>query len=193
MSGVKAFVAEILEETELDGQQKKGVFDEENEIVYERAHVLFGLILRLLCGRANITQDYLEEQGKAYRDVLIAEGKLPPKYPVGSLDQEAISRVWKGERLPSSRPQVGIWLDVIENTFNSEKYLEIRKKYKLPVYDLPHDLKVDMYHLAGFGAPDEIVASYKRRLSMIKKGALPRFWNNSKKRAFREKTDELIN
>lgn len=136
-----------------------------SEVICDRAHILFGLILRLLCQRANITQDYLEEAGKAYRDYLIERGYLRPGYVVGALDQGAISRVINGDLWPSY-DQVAIWLHVIEETLKSGRYKQVRKERGLVVYELGEDLKTDLYHLAGFGSPDEIVEAYNKRLHM---------------------------
>lgn len=135
------------------------------EIICDRAHILFGLILRLLCQRANVTQDELEERSRAYRDYLFAKGYLKPGHVLSSLDQAAISRVISGDRWPSY-DQVTIWIRVLEDTFKSDAYKNERKGRGLTIYDLPYDLKVDLFHLAGFGAPGEIVASYERRLHM---------------------------
>lgn len=136
-----------------------------SEIICDRAHILFGLILRLLCQRANVTQDELEERGKAYRDYLFDKGYIKHGHVLGSLDQTIISRVVSGERRPSY-DQVAIWLKVIEDTFKSDMYKNERKLRGLIIYDLPADLKRDLYHLAGFGAPDEIVAAFERRMLM---------------------------
>lgn len=132
-----------------------------SEIICDRAHILFGLILRLLCQRANVTQDELEERGKAYRDYLFIQGYIKPGQVLGSLDQTVISRVVSGERRPSY-DQVAIWLKVLEDTFKSDMYKNERKRRGLTIYDLSSDLKRDLYHLAGFGAPDEIVAAFEK-------------------------------
>jgi hypothetical protein len=136
-----------------------------SEIICDRAHILFGLILRLLCQRANITQDEMEERGKAYRESLLLKGLIKPGYALGALDQATISRVISGDRWPSY-DQVQTWVHIREEGFNSEEYKQVRKRKQLPVYEFPYDLKVDLYHLAGFGAPDEIVAAYEKRLHM---------------------------
>jgi hypothetical protein len=137
-----------------------------SEIICDRAHRLFGLILRLLCQRANVTQDFLEEEGKAYRDYLLLKGYIRPGYALGSLEQDAISRVLSGDRWPSY-DQVHIWLHVIEETLNSEKYKKVRREHGLTIYELEDDLKTDLYHLAGFGSPDEIIAAFEKRIRML--------------------------
>lgn len=139
-----------------------------SEIICDRARILFGLILRLLCQRANITQDELEERGKALKadeEQLILKVHLKLEHVQSGLDQTAISRVVSGERWPSY-DQVTIWLEIIEDTFKSESYKRERKRRGLTIYDLPYDLKVDLFRLAGFGMPDEIVSAYEKRLHM---------------------------
>jgi len=153
-----------------------------SEIICERAHVLFGMILRLLCSQANITQEKLRELGKDYRDSLFERGLIKPGYVVGALDQDAISRVISGERW-ASYDQVSIWLKVIENRFNDLEYKQVRSDHNLLIYDLSDDLKVDMFHLAGFGAPNEIVASYEKRLSMVKEYIFPKITKSGGRRS----------
>ncbi len=156
---------------DLNGNHEETLY--KSEIICARSHILFGLILRLLCQRASITQEVVAERGKAYREYLFAKGYIKPGYALGGLDQGAISKVMNGEKWPSY-DQVQTWVHVLEKEFNSEEYRQIRKDKHLPIYEFPYELKIDLYHLAGFGAPDEIVHAFERRLHMVDEPLPPR-------------------
>ena len=122
------------------------------------------LILKLLCQRAGITQDELADKGKAYRDYLFVKGYIKPWYELSALDQAAISRVLNGRK--PSYDQVETWLYILEEEFNSAEYKEKCVEKHLPIYEFSYELKTDLFHLAGFPAPDEMVAAFERRALM---------------------------
>jgi transcriptional regulator with XRE-family HTH domain len=147
----------------LNGEHEKSMY--RSEITNTRGQVLFCLIFKLLCQRAGITQDELADKGKVYRDYQFVKGYIKPWYKLSALDQGAISRVLSGDRSPSY-DQVETWLDILEKEFNSDEYKEKSIEKNLPIYEFPSELKTDLFHLAGFPAPDEMMDAYEKRLHM---------------------------
>jgi hypothetical protein len=45
--------------------------------------------------------------------------------------------------------------------------MKVRREHGLTIYELEDDLKTDLYHLAGFGSPDEIIAAFEKRIRML--------------------------
>jgi transcriptional regulator with XRE-family HTH domain len=132
------------------------------DILRAKARELFGSLLKLLCRRAGITQDKLERDSRAYREELIARGLLQDDNNSGSMNQSAISRVMKGIQ-PPTYDQVRIWLEVIDRVYKSDKFREICNNIGWPYKDFfTKELKIDMYRLALFGTPEEVVAAYEQ-------------------------------
>lgn len=138
-----------------------------SEVLRTDARVLFGSLLKLLCRRAGITQQKLESDSKDYRKDLIQFGFLRHDEETGSMNQSVISLVMKGLQ-PPTYAQTCIWLDVIDRVYKSEKYREICREIGWPYANFfSKDLKTDMYRLASFGTPEEIVEAYERRKSLL--------------------------
>lgn len=111
---------------------------------------LFGKLLRLLLQKADISQLELEARSQAQRKAWIEQGFFE-EAESGDLSQTAISQVINGKFRRPSYGQVFIWLYVIEEALKAKGH------------DFPKEFKDDMFHLACYVPPDEIVAAYERR------------------------------
>lgn len=137
------------------------------EIFLVEARALFGELLGVLCERAYISQNKLGKKATEYRSYLMTEGYLRQGADTGGLDQSALSRIIKNDRQPSYA-QVYIWLKVLRNIFESEEYRRYCARKAKPIYVFDEDLETDMWRLALFGTPKEVIEAYKRRKDMLK-------------------------
>jgi hypothetical protein len=135
------------------------------DIIRTRSRILFGTLLKIICKRAGITQDKLEEDSRNYCDYLLNTGYIHHIDEIGSLGQSAISRVINGSQPPTYN-QVYIWMYVIRQVYESQEYKQACLDLDLIPNDFPRDLETDMYRLARFGTPEEIVTAYERRKDM---------------------------
>jgi hypothetical protein len=125
-----------------------------SDIMHERGHFTFGMLLRRLCDYANITIPKMVEESKALRNQWFVLGYHRQGYSLGSLEDDIFYKVVKGEQWPST-DQVATWLSVLEKTFESEEYIKSREEHNLPVFKWSYEVKKEMYHLAGLATPEE--------------------------------------
>lgn len=123
---------------------------------------LFGKLLDQLMLASLLSQHRLSKEATARRNALIAEGRISRGDPfIGSMAQPTISNVIAGQR--PTYGQVGIWLDVIKDWYQSPKMFEKVAKAGLPdPLPFTDELEGDMWRLALFGTKDEIKAAYKK-------------------------------
>ena len=142
--------------------------DEFIRLIHE-APKLFGRLLEELCRKAGLHQAHLSKKADAIRKQFIDAGVILPGDPlIGSMYQPAISRVMSGEQRPTYG-QVLIWLRVIKEWYVSPelkracKIIEIDHNIEMPIPRFDEDLEQDLWYLALFGRPSDIVGAYKRR------------------------------
>lgn len=130
---------------------------------------LFGRLLEELCMKAGLHQAHLSKKADIIRKQFIDNGVILPGDPlIGSMYQPAISRVMSGEQRPTYG-QVLIWLHVIKKWYvgpelrKACKIVEIEYDIEMPVPQFDGDLEQDLWYLALFGKPSDIVQAYERR------------------------------
>ena len=57
---------------------------------------------------------------------------------------------------------------MLRQIFESKDYRDMCARTGSPVYVFTKELEVDMYRLAGFGTPEEVIAAYYRNKWRIK-------------------------
>lgn len=119
-------------------------------IIRKDALKLFGKLLRELMEKADINQVQLEARALAQRKAWAEQGFFN-EAESGDLSQTAISQVINGKLRRPSYGQIFIWLYIVEEALKANGH------------DFPGDLKSDMFHLACYVPPVEIVAAYHRR------------------------------
>jgi hypothetical protein len=128
----------------------------------------FSELLDQLCTAAGLSQARLSREAKQIRKHFIEEGLIAPRDPlIGSMEQPTISSVISGAQAPTYG-QVWIWLKAIRTWYESprlvEKCKQIESEYhiEMPVPQFDHKLEMDLWRLALFGTPDEIINAYNR-------------------------------
>jgi transcriptional regulator with XRE-family HTH domain len=124
-------------------------------------------MLSLLLKEANISQNELGKRSTEHRSYLVSNGHIPSESDTGSVSQSGISRIINGE-YPPSYSQVYIWLSVLRKVFESDDYQTLCATAGKEVYEFTEEFEVDMWHLALFGAPKEVVAAYHRHKWLLK-------------------------
>jgi hypothetical protein len=137
--------------------------DETSAIFHTNARKIFGLLLSLLCDKANISQRELGRRSESYRNYLIKNRHIQHAYSTGGIQQSAICRAVKGE-FPLTYSQVFIWLHLLREVFESDEY-----KAGKPAFNFSRQLEIDMWRLALYGTPDEVTAAYRKYEHMLKK------------------------
>jgi len=119
-------------------------------IFHTNARRLFGLLLEMLCQKADISQHELGRRSEAYLDELIVNGHIKHTNKTGCIMQPAICRAVKG-KYPLTYTQVFIWLRLLKQVCHISK-----------------DLETDMWRLALFGMPDEVEEAFRKYEHMLK-------------------------
>ena len=132
-------------------------------IFHTHARKVFGVMLGFLCEKANISQCELGRRSETYRRYLLNEGHILHSYSTGGLDQPTISRAIKGKVI-LTYSQVFIWLHLIREELESEEY----KASGMGFY-MSKELETDMWRLALYGTPEEVVYAYCKYEHMLEK------------------------
>jgi len=141
----------------------KSYAHETSAIFHTDARRVFGVMLSFLCEKANITQRELGRRSEKYRQYLIEKKHIRNAYETGGIDQASICRAVKGKR-PLSYSQVFIWLHLIKEQLESEEY----KSSGMGFY-MSKELETDMWRLALYGTPEEVVYAYCKYVHMLEK------------------------
>lgn len=136
---------------------------ETSAIFHTNARKIFGLLLSLLCEKANISQRELGRRSESYRNYLVHNGYIQHAYSTGGIQQSAICRAVKGE-LSLTYSQVFIWLHLLKEVFESDQYNAGK-----PAFHFSRELETDMWRLALCGIPDEVIVTYRKYEHMLKK------------------------
>jgi hypothetical protein len=131
-----------------------------------QARRLFGLLLSLLCEEAQISQNKLGKRATAYRRYLVLKGYVDNDGDTGAIEQSGISRIIKAERAPSYS-QVYIWLFLLRDIFESNDYRDMCLNSGKDIYIFTEELEEDMWRLACFGMPKEVIAAYDKHKSLL--------------------------
>lgn len=118
-------------------------------IIRKDALKLFGKLLRALMEKADINQVQLEARSLAQRKAWADQGFFK-EAESGDLTQSSISQAINGKLRRPSYGQIFIWLYIVEEALKAKGY------------DFPKDFKDDMFHLACYVPPDEVINAYKR-------------------------------
>jgi hypothetical protein len=140
---------------------------EKAEIFRLQARKLFGLLLNLLCNEAQISQSELGRRSTAYRRYLVSKRYIYTGSDTGSVEQSGISRVVRAESVPSYS-QVYIWLTLLMEIFNSDDYKQMCARSGKEVYVFTKEHWFDMWHLACYVPPDEVIYAYYKYKHMLK-------------------------
>ena len=125
-----------------------------------RAYEIFGQMLDFLCEKSLISQRELGRRSTKYRKYLKDKGSLPPDSNTRAVEHSGISRVISVEK-PPSYAQVYIWFHVLEEQFKSEEYAKKCEKMREPIFVFTQKLRTDMYRLALFGTPIEVIVAHE--------------------------------
>lgn len=128
-----------------------------------QAPKLFGKILNQLMQASLLSQSQMAKKATVRRDALIEQGKISRGDSLlGSMVQETISKVVLGQQRPTYG-QVGIWLDVVREWYQSQEMLDkVKKAGMLTPHPFTDDLEKNMWRLALFGTKNEIKAAYEK-------------------------------
>jgi hypothetical protein len=140
---------------------------EKAEIFRLQARKLFGLLLNLLCNEAQISQSELGRRSTAYRRYLVSKRYIYSESDTGSVGQSGISRVIRAESVPCYS-QVYIWLTLLMEIFNSDDYKQMCARSGKEVYVFTKEHWFDMWRLACFGTPEEVIAAYHRHKWLLR-------------------------
>lgn len=133
------------------------------EIFRTNARKVFGALLSSLCKNANLSQRELGRRSEVYRKYLVSNGFIKHAYNTGAIDQAAICRAIKGE-FPLTYSQVFIWLHLLREVFESDEYKAVK-----PEFNFSKSLEIDMWRLALYGTPEEVIVTYRKYEHMLKK------------------------
>lgn len=128
---------------------KKDRSHEISAIFHSNARKIFGLLLSFLCDHAGISQRELGRRSVSYRDYLIKNGHIQKSYSTGGIQHSAICRAIKGE-FPLTYSQVFIWLHLLKEECS-----------------LSEQLETDMWRLALYGTPEEVMTAYRSYEHML--------------------------
>ncbi len=130
-------------------------------IFLKNALELFGQMLGFLCEKSMLSQREIGRRATAYREYLRETGYLMPNSNTKAVDQSGISRVIHAEKAPSYS-QIFIWFHVLKERFADEGYKVTCIMIEEPVFEFTQEFEDDMWHLAIYGTPREVVAAYER-------------------------------
>ena len=135
-------------------------------IFISNAYELFGQMLGFLCEKALFSQSELGRRAKKYREYLKKNGYLPTGGSTKAVDQSGVSRVISAEK-PPSYAQIFIWFHCLRERFESEEYAKECEKVREPVFVFIEEFETDMWHLALFGTPREVVTAYEKHKDSV--------------------------
>jgi hypothetical protein len=131
------------------------------DIFLLHARERFGQMLGYLCEKSLLSQREIGRRATKYRAYLKKNGYLPSEGSTKAVDYTGISKVIYAKVIPSYA-QVFIWFHVLKEQFKSEEYAKACEKVHEPVFVLTDEFETDMWHLALFGTPKEVVEAFKR-------------------------------
>jgi len=119
----------------------------------------FGHLLREVCQVAGFTQAKLSREAEDERLRLIESGDLNPYDPC-TTDQITLARVMAGLQEPNSY-QVYVWLKVLREHFESERFAQICQDLGLPLPTFSKELEAELWRLSNRQTPDELRQVYE--------------------------------
>jgi hypothetical protein len=148
-------------------RDKRQTFSNENMAdVLRESRKRFGNLLGELCEVSGFTQGKLSREAKLVYRQMVEDGNIHAEDPVGSMEQPTISKVIAGVQDPTYF-QVYIWLRVIRKHIESDQFAKVCKDLKLnsvPTFSL--DLELDLWRLAHFTPPSELLNTYEKRKNL---------------------------
>lgn len=131
------------------------------DIFLKNAHELFGQMLGFLCEKSMLSQREIGRRSTTYRGYLREKGYLMSDTVTKAVDQPALSRVIHAEKVPSYS-QIFIWFHVFKERFVDQSYKMTCIMINEPIFAFTEEFETDMWHLAIFGTPREVVEAYER-------------------------------
>lgn len=140
------------------------ISDERRIFLMKNAPRLFARLFEQLMLASLLTQSQLSKMAIAFRKERLYETGLVEHgdSQIGAMSQTGISNVISGVVPKPTDGQLWIWLEILQDWYNSEEMKQRIEDNDLDMLEFPEQLKRDLELLALRGSIEEIDAAYER-------------------------------